>query len=100
MFVRFRNRNLERCYLHHKQAVRTFGVEVARKYIGRINIIKQARNYDELRTLPALACHALKGDRAGQFAMKLTRFYRLVFTLEGEELEVVRIEEVTKHYGD
>lgn len=73
---------------------------MARRYVLRINTIKHARDIDELKALPVLRCHALKGGRSGQYAVKLTGFYRLIFTLEGESLTIVRIEEVSKHYGD
>jgi proteic killer suppression protein len=73
---------------------------VARRYIQRINIMKAARGLDELTRLPGLRCHPLKGQRAGQYAIDLTGFYRLIFTLRGESLTIVRIEEVSKHYGD
>ena len=100
MEVTFRTRKLEREYKEHARAVKAYGGQVARRYIQRINIIKQARDIDELMVLPALKCHALKGDRQGQYAMTLTGFYRLIFTLRGEELEIAHIEEVSKHYGD
>jgi proteic killer suppression protein len=98
--VTFRTRKLEKEYRKHTRAVRAYGPEVARKYIQRINIIKQVLNIDELIVLPALECHSLKGDRRGQYSIKLTGFYRLIFSLRGEALEIAHIEEVSKHYGD
>ena len=100
MEVRFRTRRLEKQYQSHKEAERAYGKEVARKYIQRVNIIKQARNIEELKALPGLRCHPLKGNRQGQWAIYLTGFYCLIFTLEGETMEIVRIEEVSKHYDD
>lgn len=100
MIVIFRTKRLGQCYGEHKIAVRDFGEEVALRYIGRINIIKQARDLAELQRLPGLQCHPLKGDRKGQYAVNLTGFYRLIFTLIGESLEIVQIEEVSKHYDD
>ena len=100
MEVRFRTRRLEKEYREHKRAEKAYGRDVARRYIQRVNIIKQVRDLDELMGLPGLGCHALKGKRQGQYALKLTGFYRLIFTLEGESLEIARIEEVSKHYGD
>jgi plasmid maintenance system killer protein len=88
--VTFRTRKLEKEYREYAKAVKDYGHKVARKYIQRINIIKQVRNIDELEVLPALGCHSLKGDR----------FYRLIFTLKGDALEIAHIEEVSKHYGD
>ena len=54
----------------------------------------------ELNRLPGLYYHPLKGRRKGQHAVSLTDFWRLIFTLHGEQLEIVQIEEVSKHYGD
>ena len=81
-------------------AVRAFGDEVARRYIQRINIIKATRSANDLHKLPGLRFHALTGKRQGQYAINLTGFYRLIVTLQGTKLEVVQIEEVSKHYGD
>ena len=100
MKVTFRTRKLEREYREHARSVKAYGPEVARKYIQRVNLIKKVDGIDELLLLPALGCHPLKGDRQGQYAIKLTGFYRLIFTLRGDEMEIVHIEEVSKHYGD
>ena len=100
MEVTFRTRKLERQYSVSDRAIREYGAQAGRKYISRINVIKQAKDLEELMNLPVLGCHPLKGDRAGQHAIKLTGFYRLIFTLKGEALEIVNIEEVSKHYGD
>lgn len=98
--VTFRTKQLERCYVEHKAAVRAFGQDVARRYIERINIIRCTASLEELMRLSVLRCHPLTGDRAGSYAIKLTGFMRLIFSLDGESLTVVRIEEVSKHYAD
>ena len=100
MDVLFRTRKLERQYQDVQQASKAYGEEVARRYIGRINIIKQAHDVEELQRLPGLRCHPLKGNLKGLWAINLTGFYRLIFTMHGERLDVVRIEEVSKHYDD
>lgn len=100
MIVNFRTRKLEKCFLQSKQAHREFGDQVGRKYIHRIDIVKSINSLDELKRLPGLRCHPLNGDRAGQYAMNLTGFYRLIFTVEGDTLNVAMIEEVSKHYDD
>lgn len=100
MEVRFRTNQLQKCYERHQLAVRKYGEEVARRYVLRVNIIKQVNDIDELMGLPVLRCHPLKGQRAGQYSIKLTGFYRLIFTLEDDPLAIARIEEVSKHYGD
>lgn len=100
MEVTFRTRKLEREYREHARAVKAYGSEVARRYIERINIVKKVRDIEELMALPGLRCHPLRGNRQGQYAIRLTGFYRLIFTLKGDELEIAHIEEVSKHYDD
>ena len=100
MEVVFRARKLKKEYTSFKSATKTYGLNVARKYIQRVNIIKNVFDIDELLLLPGLRCHPLKGDRQGQYALKLTGFYRLIFSLDGKQMEIVCIEEVSKHYGD
>jgi proteic killer suppression protein len=98
--VAFKTRRLEKEYKENARAVKSYGKNVARKYVLRINIIKSVNNIEELMSLPGLGCHPLKGDRHGQYAIKLTGFYRLIFTLKGDALEIAHIEEGSKHYGD
>ncbi len=100
MDVTFKTKKLQKQYEASREAERAYGTDVARKYIQRVGIIKQARDIDELCAMPGLRCHELKGDRKGQRAMNLTGFYRLIFTLTGKALNVAHIEEVSKHYDD
>ncbi|MCX6363220.1 MAG: plasmid maintenance system killer [Actinobacteria bacterium] len=100
MEIAFRTGKLRRQYELSTDALRAYGDEVGRKYIARINLTKQAGDIEELRKWSVLDCHPLKGDRAGQWAVTLTGFSRLIFTLEGDRLEIAMIEEVSKHYGD
>ena len=100
MEIVFRTNKLEKCYRVNARALRAWGADVGRRYIQRINIIKWARGMDDLYKMPELKCHPLKGDRKGQYAVSLTGFQRLIFSLQGERLEVAMVEEVSKHYDD
>jgi proteic killer suppression protein len=100
MELQFRTRRLQKQYENAREARKAYSEEVARRYIERINIIKATHDIEELQELPGLRCHELKGTRQGQWAVKLTGFYRLIFTLAGEQLQIVCIEEVSKHYDD
>lgn len=97
MQIEFRTKQLEGWYKDSKTAQRALGFSLAQKYVLRINTIKQAEDFDELKEIRSLRVHALKGHRSGQFAMNLDGFHRLIVTDRGE---IVRIEEVSKHYGD
>jgi proteic killer suppression protein len=100
MQVEFRTKTLKKQYEKESQAIRVYGQMIGRRYIQRINIIKSAADIEQLQTLPVIRCHPLKENRKGDWAIKLADRARLIFTLHGEKLEIVRIEEVDKqHYG-
>ena len=100
MQVNFRTNKLRKQYESEKEATKVYGPEVGRKYVQRVGIIRQATSLEELQALPGLRCHALKGNRAGEWAVRLTGFMRLIFTFEDEAFTVVCIEEGSKHYDD
>lgn len=100
MEIEFRKKKLRKQYEQSAEAQKAYGQPVGRRYIQRINLLKSAPTFDAVCALPGLDCHPLKGDREGQWAVKLTGFWRLIFTRKGEELEIILIEEVSDHYGD
>ena len=100
MRVLFANDQLRRCYEDQKQRVRAWGEKIARRYLDRVNRLYAAETAEDLRAFPELRFHPLTGDRKGEWAMNLDNFWRLVVVFEDDQLTVVRIEEVSKHYGD
>lgn len=100
MEVRFRTNKLRQQYEKSAKAVRAYGQQVAEKYIERINILKSARNKSDLANQGPLKFHELKGERKGQYSIRLHDRWRLIVTFYSEEAEIVQIEEVSKHYGD
>ena len=100
MEIRFRTHSLRKQYEFSNEAFKAYGEQVGRKYIQRINIIKKSKDVDELKSIRSLRCHPLKGNRKGEWSITLTGFYRLIFTLHGDNLEIVKIEEVSKHYDE
>ena len=98
MQVRFRTAQLRRCYEQHREGVRAWGVEVARRYVSRINLLYVVETVTDLYKMKALRFHELKGDRQGEFALKLNLRMRLIVTFPAAG--VVQVEEVSKHYGD
>ena len=98
--VVFAHKKLKKCYLDQHEAQRTWGPDVARRYIQRIDILQEAETMDEIGKLPGLSCHPLKGRRKGRFAITLQGRCRLEFSLREERATIIRIEEVSRHYGD
>jgi proteic killer suppression protein len=98
--IAFATKKLEKCYRDCAQGVRMWGPAVARKHIQRIDILQEASDLAEIEALPGLRCHPLKGQRRGQFGVTLHDRWRLIISLQGRQVKIVRIEKVTKHYGD
>ncbi|MCF8243132.1 MAG: type II toxin-antitoxin system RelE/ParE family toxin [Melioribacteraceae bacterium] len=98
--ISIQNKHTKKKIRNSNKVISSYGEQVSRKYIERINIIKKSNNIDELIAMRTLRCHPLKGADKGKWSIKLTGFMRLIFTLQGEKLEIVKIEEVSKHYDD
>ena len=100
MEIRFRTSLLRKSFEDYALAERKYGDTVARKYIQRVTLLKQARNLAEVMAVRSIRCHPLKGSRKGQYSVSLDFRYRLIFTVSGDALEIAWIEEVSKHYDD
>ena len=100
MEIKFKTNKLQKQYENSKDAVKAYGMDVAKKYIQRVNILKSAKSFEELYKIPQLKFHPLTGNRNGEFAISLTGFYRLIITNDGDSFDIAKIEEVSKHYDD
>ena len=100
MEVRFKTNKLQKQYENSKEAIKAYGIDVAKKYINRVNLLKSAKSFEDLSKIPQLKFHPLTGDRKGEFAISLTGFYRLIITNDGDTFDIAKIEEVSKHYDD
>lgn len=100
MEIEFSTNKLEKQYEKKEEAIKAFGADVGKKYIQRVNIIKASKSFDDLYKIPSLEFHPLKGNRDGQYAMTIHGFWRLIITNNGSSIDIAKIEEVSKHYGD
>lgn len=100
MEIRFKTKKLEKQYLSSNEAIKAYGVQVAKKYIMRINILKSAKSFEDLYSMPSLKFHPLTGNRQGEYAISLTGYYRLIIINDGEVFDIAKIEEVSKHYDN
>ena len=100
MEVEFRTHRLRSCYVDSSVGAREWGDKVARRYIERVNVLKAAKAADDLYKVAVLRFHPLKGNRQGQHSITLVDRWRMVVTFQDDALTVVRIEEVSAHYGN
>ena len=52
---------------------------------------------EEVRKVPGYHDEPLKGNRAGQRSIRLSRAYRAIYEIEKDTIEFVSVEEVSKH---
>jgi proteic killer suppression protein len=52
---------------------------------------------EELRGVPVWKAHPLTGDRKGAWSLFVTKNWRLTFTIEKKELEIVDLDYVDYH---
>ncbi len=79
MDIIFRTKKLARIFNGRDALVKAYGERQARKIMMRVSVLRAAANLSEVPTVPPDRCHALVGDRAGQYAVDLAHPYRLVF---------------------
>ena len=97
MNVEFRTRRLERCFEHVDFAVREWGPEVGPRYVERVRALYRARGFEFLYGFRALGLHPLRGDRRGQYALRLTGRMRLVIE-RGDDADTVIVVEVVDYH--
>jgi proteic killer suppression protein len=72
----FRDRDTED--LFHRQASRRW-TGIARVALRRLRLLHRVRTLNELRIPPGNHLEALRGDRAGQFSIRVNDEYRICF---------------------
>jgi proteic killer suppression protein len=73
-------------------------VVVVKQYQKKVNILISITGLNELFSFRSLNFEALKGNREGQYSIRLNKQYRLLFRInKNEELEIIIIE-ISKHY--
>ncbi len=100
MEIKFKTKKLAKQFTNHNEAIKAYGMQVAKKYLMRINTLKSAKSFEDLYKIPSLKFHPLSGDRKGEYAISLTGYWRLIITNNGDTFDIAKIEEVSNHYGD
>jgi plasmid maintenance system killer protein len=100
VYIKFRNRKLEKCYLEQRIRERMWKGIVPRNYVRAIDLLKAVKHPSDLKAFRNFNYEPLIGDRKGQHSLAIGHRERLIFTvLTGGEVLIARIEEVsTTHY--
>jgi toxin HigB-1 len=76
--IYFKDRRIEKLCTDYREAVRRLGQTGAKKLRQRVDDLARAATLEQMRILPG-GCEELKGDRAGQFPIRLAGGDRLIF---------------------
>lgn len=98
MQIEYKNKSLEKiCTIAH-EAEKKHGQRMAELIHQRIDEIDAFQSVEMLIQFKIGRCHALTGNRKQQYAMDLVHPYRLVFEKCGNEIQIVRIMEITDYH--
>ena len=93
MKVTFANKTLERCASDTKRAKREWKTAgVGQAYVDAIQVLLALDRLEQLYQIHRFGLHALQGDMAGQYSLKLTSAWRLIFQHYPEDDEVYIVE--------
>lgn len=78
MDIRFRTKKLQKLCNSQPQALKALGAECGKRLMQRMFQLKAAETLADVLLLPGARLHALRHDRAGQFAVDLKHPLRLI----------------------
>jgi proteic killer suppression protein len=76
--ISYKSKKLKKQLTEPKTINKTFGT-MAKKVNARMKDLKASDNLAVLMKIPAARCHSLKGEKKEQFAVDISKNYRLIF---------------------
>jgi proteic killer suppression protein len=89
--VSFRHKDMERFWRHSE--ARGVVRQYEDKLRAMLTALEEAENVSELATMPGWRLHPLKGDRKGAWSLRVTRNYRLTFSVQDATVSEVDLED-------
>jgi len=89
MILTFKCRDTERIW--DMESVRRWPPEVQRAARRKLAMIDAAQAVQDLRVPPGNRLEALKGDRAGQYSVRVNDQFRICFVWNGRDAEDVEL---------
>ncbi len=66
--------------------------DVLPKLRRMISFLQDMEQEEELRTVPSWKAHQLTGDRKGTWSLFVTRNWRITFTIDQAEIEIIDLD--------
>lgn len=90
MIKSFRDRDTEQIF--NRRRVRRLGTDVQKAALRKLRMLDAATSIDDLRVPPSNRLERLRGDRAGQYGIRVNRRWRICFrwhTGDAHDVEIV-----------
>ena len=98
MEITYKSKNIMKVCTNASYAERKYESDMAEKIHQRIDEIDASETVEEMIQFHIGRCHQLNGNRKGQYAMDLIHPQRLIFEKRGNEIQIVRIIEITDYH--
>lgn len=98
MQVNYRNRQIEKICTNASAATKKYGKRTAGLIHQRVDEIYAAVSVEMLVQFGIGRCHRLFGNRKGQYAMDLEHPLRLIFEVNGDEIQIAEIQEIVDYH--
>ena len=89
MIRSFADRDTERVF--NRDRCRKFSAEVQRVALRKLLLLDAAESLDDLRVPPGNRLEKLRGDREGQYSIRVNDQWRIVFRWQGTDAHDVRL---------
>ena len=86
---RFRNESTLR--LFYGERVRRYPVELTQRTQNKLKIIYAANRLDDLAVPPGNRLEALRGDRKGQWSIRINEQWRICFVWDGNKTTAIEV---------
>ena len=98
MKIIYNNNKIQKICEKDHFAIKTYGIEMAKKIKLRIKLLICYPNIDSLIKDGFGRCHQLFGNRKNQYAIDLVHPFRMIFQIVGEEIQIVEIIEIIDYH--
>ena len=94
----YKTKRIEKACTDFYEAEKQYGSQIAEKLHQHLDQISAAESVEMLVKFKVGKCHPLKGDREEQYAMFLTKNWRLIFEKVNGTIHVVKIMEIVDYH--
>lgn len=98
MLIEWASKDVQRLWEDRKHREKVLSKVNAKKFERIILRLRSVNSVNELRQQPIHKFEQPRGNRSGQFSMRMTRSDRIIFE-QGDQPDTIRILQVGGHYG-